>query len=602
MFENIFPNRFVRMKKSTQESSGFTLRAVLIASGIALFLLTSSAYIAIKIGALPWPIVFSVVIAGGLIKLLNRGRRVNIHEVNVAQAGASIGGLVAAGVVFTVPGIIYLNQQRSVHIDWPNPWLLAILTATAGLLGVLLSVPLKYTFVDEEKLPYPAGTAGAEILKAGASGGRQLLGIIAIGSAAGVFALFRDVYFANGFGVAALASLGIFLTIVPMPLALGSGYILGRVASTSWFLGAVIGWLILMPVLIAKQLPVAAAKAVVQNLGMGMVLGSGIGFFVSYIVPRLRRLLAPLFKIREKFLHMLPILGLAGAGALWKMGVPLPAVLITLASVWIMVAVAARMTGETNINPLEQFGIFTGLVVAFVYAAAAQKLGLYALFAIVTFVSVACAVAGDAGHDYKSAVLVGTRFWDVVKVDLITAVIAGLAAPFVLEAIRKGFADVLFTPAMPAPQARLVAGSIFGFEYPRVFLAGFGLAFAGEVALALLSQRIRSQFMIMPLGIGLFLGLGLAIPIAIGALIRTIIDRKFSHLYFPGLLIAAAVMGGEGIAGFSAGALATLGLPFKAAAMALLAAFAAVLVGAGWLYLVSGKEKLDDESSGGVSG
>ena len=183
------------MQNSRDEKAGFTLRAALIAVALSLFLLASSSYIAIKIGALPWPIIFSVIVSGGIIKLLTKSQRLNVHEINVAQAGASIGGLVAAGIVFTVPGIIYLNQTRNLDIAWPNPYLLGLLTAVAGLLGILLSVPLKYTFVDEEQLPYPAGAAGAELLKLGQTGCRQLFFILMCGTAPAVFALVRDIFF-----------------------------------------------------------------------------------------------------------------------------------------------------------------------------------------------------------------------------------------------------------------------------------------------------------------------------------------------------------------------------------------------------------------------
>jgi len=259
-------------------------------------------------------------------------------------------------------------------------------------------------------------------------------------------------------------------------------------------------------------------------------------------------------------------------------GVPFWAASLAVSGVFIMVAVAARMTGETNIDPLEQFGIFIGLVIAFVYNTAAQELSMFALFMIVTFVSVACAVAGDAGHDYKSAAIIGTKFSDIVKVDIIAVIFAGAAAPFVLETIRSGFADQLFTPAMPAPQAQLVAGSIFGFEYPLMFAAGFGLAFLGEISNRFLPDKFKNRVPLMPAGIGLFLGLGLAIPLAVGALIRAYIDRSRPDLYQSGLLIAAGVMGGEGIAGFSAGALTTLGLNYKTGAFILMSVFVVILV------------------------
>jgi len=82
----------------------------------------------------------------------------------------------------------------------------------------------------------------------------------------------------------------------------------------------------------------------------------------------------------------------------------------------------------------------------------------------------------------------------------------------------------------------------------------------------------------MPAGIGLFLGLGLAIPLAVGALIRAYIDRSRPDLYQSGLLIAAGVMGGEGISGFSAGALTTAGISYNTGAAILLVVFLAVLV------------------------
>jgi uncharacterized oligopeptide transporter (OPT) family protein len=204
---------------------------------------------------------------------------------------------------------------------------------------------------------------------------------------------------------------------------------------------------------------------------------------------------------------------------------------------------------------------------------------------------VACAVAGDIGHDYKSAQIVGTRFMDIVKVDLLAVIAAGLAAPFVLELIKKSFADQLFTPLMPAPQARLVAGSIFGFQYPHVFLAGLILTFLFEITKALMPAKRRNKILMMPLGIGLFLGMGLAIPMAIGAIIRVVVDKRYPHADHTALLIAAGVMGGEGIAGFTAGALTTTGLPYATGAQILLGILLVVGVVAMKLYRAEARRR-----------
>jgi uncharacterized oligopeptide transporter (OPT) family protein len=562
-------HQFPALDKNSVEKPGFTPRAAMIAVALSLFLLASSSYIAIKIGAMPWPIIFSVIVAGGVLRL--RAKQVNVHEMNVAQAGASIGGLVASGIVFTIPGIIFLNSTQNTNIAWPSPWLLALITVVGGVLGVALSVPLKKTFIDQENLPYPAGMAGAELLLLGKQGGKMLFAIVAIGAAAGIFALLRDLYFPAGFTITSLAAFGIFLRLFPMPLAISSGYILGPKAGFSWLGGAIIGWLFIIPFLISRQFPSASAIAWTQNLGMGMVLGSGLGFLASYIIPRLKVIFLPLLRSDRRYAFLLPSISVLSATTLILAGVPTLAACLAVFGVWIMVAVAARMTGETNIDPLEQFGIFIGLVIAFIYSSSALQLTPFASFMIVAFVSVACAVAGDIGHDYKSAQIVGTRFMDIVKVDLIAVIAAGLAAPFVLELIKKSFADQLFSPLMPAPQARLVAGSIFGFQYPNVFIAGLCLTFLFEIANAFLPEKHRNKALMMPLGIGLFLGMGLAIPMAIGAFIRRVVEKKYPNTYHTALLIAAGVMGGEGIAGFTAGALTTTGLPYATGAQILLA-------------------------------
>jgi uncharacterized oligopeptide transporter (OPT) family protein len=548
------------------EKSGFTIRAAVIAVILSLILLMSTSYVALKLGAAPWPIIFSVIVSGGILKILNRNRRANIHEVNVAQAGASIGGLMAAGIVFTVPGIYYLNQSQNLNISLPNPWLLGGLCAIAGLLGVLLSIPLKYTFIDKERLPYPAGTAGAELLKLGKTGGRQLFLIMAVGALAGIFALLRDVFFPSGYTLNEVITIGIFVTLLPLPLAIGGGYILGARPGISWFVGACLGWLILVPILIHMGSNYHDVKALTQNLGMGIVLGAGISFFFSYFIPRLKEIFIPLFTIGGQWLKMIPWFAAIALMGLIVMQVPVLAAVLSLIGVWIMVAIAARMTGETNIDPLEQFGIFIGLLIAMIYSLLSLELSMFASFIIITFISVSCAIAGDVGHDYKSAKIVGTKFFDIVKVDLIAVIFAGFAAPFVLNLLYSGFSDALFSDIMPAPQAQLVASSIFGFAYPAVFTIGFAIGFLGELSQLILPRRLKNRLLWMPLGIGLFLGMGLAIPIVLGSIIRFMIDRKRSSWYHQGLLIAAGVMGGEGIAGFSAGALTISGLSYQSGA------------------------------------
>ena len=538
------------MLPEEQGQSGFTFRAVIIAILVTLFLLASSSYIALKLGALPWPIILAVIVCTGIIKLLSGRKKLNLHEINVAQAGSSIGGLMASALVFTIPGIWFL-QKQGVEIGNISPWTIALICLVAGILGVLLSVPLRRTFVDEEKLPYPSGTAGAELLKSGKHKGILKIALI-FGLIAGIFAMSRELYFAAGFTVASLAAFGIYLTLYPMPLAAGVGYILGFNASFSWFIGSVIGWLIIIPLLVTRGFT-GNAITLVQNLGMGLVLGAGLGFFLSYVVPRFKKIFGPVFKFKDApwYMKFTPIFSLIALVFLIWIGTPLLASIITIVGVWVMVAVAARMTGETNIDPLEQFGIFVTITAILIYSLINGQLSYEFSFLVAFFVSVACAIAGDIGQDYKSAKIIGTKASDIVKIDLIAVVFAAAAAPFVLEVIKKGYLNIMFTPQMPAPQAQLVAGSITGFAFPKVFLTGLLIGVAVEIFYAVLKKYGKKiNFSMMPLGIGMFLGLAISIPLFIGGLIRVFADKKWPKKSHLGIIVAAAIMGGEGIAGF----------------------------------------------------
>jgi len=562
------------MLSEEQGKSGFTIRAVIISVLLTVFLLATSMYIALKIGALPWPIIFSVIASGAILKLLSRFfKKTNIHEINVAQAGGTIGGLLASGVVFTIPGIIYL-QQQGINVSLPNPLALALVCIFGGVLGVLLSVPTRRVFVEEEKLPYPSGTAGAEVLKASEKIGKNTMYIVLALTLTGIFVLLRNLYFPGGFPISLNPSLGLEILLYPMPLAIAIGYILGHKASVnSWFLGSVIGWLVMIPVMVLMYgIDTATGGGIVKDLGMGIVLGAGIGFFVSYIIPRAKRIFLPMFRLKGPWYAKAAVpFSLLTIIALYIAGIPFLASIIAVAGTWVMVTVASMMTGETNIDPLEQFGIMIGLLSLGIFAILSMPLGYLPAFLIVAFVSIASAIAGDIGHDYKSAKLVGTKAKDIIKVDMIAVVFAGLLAPLILSVITSAFGQDFFTPNMPAPQAQLVAGSIFGFANPEVFYAGFAIAFIWVV----IEMATKKKFPILPMvfGIGMFLGPTLGILLAIGGIIRYWSDKKSASLYSIGLVIAAGIMGGEGIAGFGSGALYIAGLSSANAAWSMMCVF-----------------------------
>jgi uncharacterized oligopeptide transporter (OPT) family protein len=547
-----------------QGESGFTVRACVIAVLLTIFLLVTSSYIALRIGALPWPIIFSAVIAGALLQLVSRvSRKTSRHEMNVAQAGGTIGGLLASGVVFTIPGILYL-QGQGVDVSMPGIVSLAVVCITAGVLGVLLSVPVRRVFVEEEDLPYPSGRAGAEVIKAETKLGSSTFYVALALSLTGMFVLLRELYFPAGWALPIMPEIGLALAIYPMPLAIGIGYLLGPKASVnSWFFGSFLGWIVLIPLLAAFNYATPlVGSAIMQNAGMGVVIGGGIGFFFAYVVPKAKKIFMPMFRWAGMpwYTKATPIVSLLAFIVLSLVGIHPVGAVIAVLGVWVMVSVAGMMTGETDIDPLEQFGIIIGLVALGAFTVFNMQLGYLSAFLIVCFVSIASAVAGDIGHDYKSAKIIGTKAKDIIKVDMIAVIVAGLLAPFVLSMILNSYGADLFTPLMPAPQAQMVAGSIFGFAQPLAFYIGFLIAFVW-VVLETASKK-RAPIIPMVFGIGLFLGIVLGLLLAIGGIIRYLTDRKWPGVFAgAGVVLAAGVMGGEGIAGFSSKAMLVGGVP-----------------------------------------
>lgn len=529
--------------------SGFTTKSVLIAILLSVFLVASSSYIALKLGAMPWPIIFSVVIAAGIVRLVSR--KVNPHEINVAQAGGSIGGMLATALVFTVPAIWFL-QRTNPELQAPSIWVIIAVTLIGGVLGIVLSIPIRRIFIDEENLSYPSGTAGAELINTGQKGGPLFKVVIISALLTAIFVALRQLYFAGGWTISALAGIGITIFILPMPLAIGVGYIVGRKASYSWFFGALLGWVFMIPYLVVNRMPLDQAAELVRNTGMGIVLGAGVGFFLTYTVSKFKKIFAPLFNSREKwYFRSAPYLSVLSIILLYLVGVPILASLIAVVGVWIMVAIAARMTGETDIDPLEQFGIIVGLIAVMVYSVFALELGIFPALLIIVFVSVASSIAGDIGQDFKSAKVVGTKVKDIIKVDLIAVVVASFVGPFVLMMIKDTFADVLFEHEMSALQSTLVAGSLSGFGFPQFFIAGMIFAIFYEFVNKWVHRKYKEPLPMsaMPFGIGMFIGLPLSLLIFAGGLIREAFDRKSKYVY-AGIVIAAGVMAGESIVGF----------------------------------------------------
>ena len=506
------------------------LKTIIIAVIIAVFLFFTSAFIALKMGALPWPIIFSIIVSAGLLKLFNA---LTPHRVNIAQAGGSIGGLMAAAVVFTLPGLILENPNFISH-GW-----LVLTCASAAILGIGLSIPLREEYIVKQNLPFPAGRAGGEVIKTVFNQDHRFGLMIIFGILAALFTLGRDALDWNYIDLGVAGSQPILILIMPMVIA--TGIILGSANSFSWGAGGILS--VIGAIILTAIFDGIDTTPRIQNFGMGLVIGSGLGYMLIHASSALPSK-SIIFKQKPWVWGMAISSGLI----LFFMGIPLFAAALCLILTFFTVNLASRMTGLTNIDPLEQFGLLSALLITYFFGMANLELGLEHRYIITFFIATATAIAGDIGHDYKSAQIVGTDYKQIVLVDLVAAVVVALMIPLLLGVIQSPvIADTLFTLKFPAPQAQIVAMNLKGLPHPLIFVCGLILAIIIE---AFRFKGKLSAVHLMPLGIGLFLGFNLAFLIAIGGFIAFKVAKKGSEQMLTAIVISAAILGGEGTIGF----------------------------------------------------
>src|SRR3954464_14307648 len=233
----------------TQSPAEFTLKAIVIGSLFGLLFGASTVYLGLRAGL---TVSASIPIAVLAISVLKRLGGSTILENNIVQTIGSAGESVAGGVVFTVPALIFLASGAGYF----NYFQITMLTLVGGILGTLMMVPLRRALIVKEHgvLPYPEGTACAEVLVAGERGGKLAslvfsgLGVGALWKALSwIFNLFRTEI---GYSTARTSQFpNATLNVDISPEYLGVGYVIGPRIAGTMFAGGVLSWLVLLPLL-----------------------------------------------------------------------------------------------------------------------------------------------------------------------------------------------------------------------------------------------------------------------------------------------------------------------------------------------------------------
>src|SRR4051812_9153857 len=161
------PTGFQPYVPASQSPAEFTLKAVLIGVIFGLIFGASTVYLGLRAGL---TVSASIPIAVLAISVLKRLGGSTILENNIVQTIGSAGESVAGGVVFTIPALIFLTPYGPAYFSY---YRITMLAFAGGILGVLMMVPLRRALIVKEHgvLPYPEGTACADVLIAGERGG-----------------------------------------------------------------------------------------------------------------------------------------------------------------------------------------------------------------------------------------------------------------------------------------------------------------------------------------------------------------------------------------------------------------------------------------------
>ena len=532
-----------------------TARGIAIGCVGCAIITAASAYTALKMGALPWPIIFAAIISLFFLKALGN---TNLHEANVTHTIMSAGAMVAGGLAFTIPGIWIITKANDV-----NWWEMLIVALSGVILGLICTAVLRKHFIEDADLEYPIGQAAAQTLIAGNSGGKtgkKLFGSMAL---AGIYTALRDWFGmipAMLFGSVSIP--GVAFGIYNSPMLLAVGFLVGTASVVVWFVGAIIGnFGIIVGGSGLGLWDTATGQGITASLGMGAMMGCGIGVILKNILPKAIGLIkaasaspAPLKpttpaspgqpesrKRRMRWTAGAIALAVAAVALLLCFGLrldPLASAIVVLLA-WVTTAMGAQSVGQTLI------------------VAAASNVAQVQLFFVAGVIAVACGLAGDVMNDFKAGHVLGTDPKAQWIGQAIGGVLGALVAVAVLFVLVSAYgADAFGTQGtFVAAQASVVATMVSGI--PSV--PAFAIGLIAGCALYLLGLPV------MMLGLGIYLPFYMSLTAFLGAMAKVGYDAvcKRRRAKLPadeasdrkkeqeetGLVAASGLLGGESVVG-----------------------------------------------------
>ncbi len=580
---------YVPAEKITTE---LTATSIIMGILLAVIFGAANAYLGLRVGMTVSASIPAAVIAMGVIRILLR--RNSILESNVVQTIGSAGESLAAGAIFTLPALFLWASEGKME----NPSLIEItlIALIGGLLGVFFMIPLRNALIVKEHgiLPYPEGTACAEVMLAGEKGGSSASTVFAGLGFAAVFKFIIDgLKLVSGeISVRVKGFAGEIGTQI-YPAVMSVGYICGARISSYMFAGGVLSWLVIIPLIvlfgaditlypgtepISEVYASGGAGAIwstyIRYIGAGALAAGGIISLIKSM-PLIVKTFGGAMKsmkgagtnssertARDISLKIVIAAVLALTILIWL----IPAIPVSLLGAFIIVifgfffaTVSSRMVGlvGSSNNPVSGMAIATLLIATVILkvTGAGGVSGMASAIAIGSIICIVSAIAGDTSQDLKTGYILGATPRKQQIGEVIGVVASALAIGGTLYLLHSAWG--FGSDELGAPQAtlmKLIVEGVMGGDLPwtLVFIGAF---------IAVVVELIGIP--VLPFAIGVYLPVQLNACIMVGGLIRLAFDKlkrdNKDAIVNDGILFCSGMIAGEGLVGILLALLAVFG-------------------------------------------
>ena len=549
-----------------------TFRAVALGVLMAIVLGAANAYLGMRAGLTVAATFPAAVVAMAALRALGG----SVLEENISRTTASVGEALVAGAIFTIPAFIISGVWDELRY-----WESTAIMLVGGLLGVLFIIVLRRTMVVEADLPFPESVAAAELVKAG-QGGQT--GAKYVFQAMGVAAAWELVKNSNGVQIVSSSAttfvnlgrssidmlgqqvsyVGGFILQSPAasPALVGVGFIVGPTISSTLFAGAVMGWLLLVPLGLFLNPDMAAGASgaaefvelstevwlkQVRPLAVGtMIVAAFYTLFKlrTSLVEGIGRAFTDIKKAQSgggdvsrhnldlDFMKVgtgIAVLSVPLLGLYWFFSGSLPgAVLLTVVMVtlgFLFAAVAGYLVGllGSSNNPISGLTLSTLLIAAILMVGlgVTGNPGILGVLGVAGVVCCAAGIAGDMLQDLKVGHILGGTPWKMEVAEIIGVLVAAVVLIWPMIAMDRVYE--IGSAELPAPQAglmALMARGIVGGEmaWPLVVTGMF-------LALGLILISSPSPMLI---AVGMYLPFSSTSAIFVGGLMAWMLSRSLT--------------------------------------------------------------------------